>query len=128
MQKVEVLVATDNSTEVAYINKQKGTHSAEMCALLWKIMTWYHHYQITLIYYPGRTTTKSNQQNGHCICQKWFTPHVDLYATRLNHKVPLYVSPVPDQHSWDIDALNINCIRQSSYLIILIAPGWPKRP
>ena len=43
-----VLVATDNSTVVAYINKQGGTHSAEICALLWKIMTWCHHYHITL--------------------------------------------------------------------------------
>ena len=42
-QNQTVLVATDNSTEVAYINKQGGTHSAEMCALLWKIMTWCHH-------------------------------------------------------------------------------------
>ena len=42
------------------------------------------------------------------ICLKWFTPHVDLFATRLNHKVPLYVCPVPDQNAWDIDALNIN--------------------
>ena len=25
-------------------NKQGGTHSAELCALLWKIMTWCHHY------------------------------------------------------------------------------------
>ena len=61
------LVTTDNSTVVAYINNQGGTHSAEMCALLWKIMTWCHHYQITLKarYIPGRT--KSSQQNGHCI-------------------------------------------------------------
>ena len=79
------------------------------------------------------------------ICHKWFTPHVDLFATRLNHKVPLYVSPLPDQHSWDIDALNINWsglnayaypptallhrviqkMRQSSCLISIIAPGWP---
>ena len=78
------------------------------------------------------------------ICLKWFTPHVDLFATRLNHKVPLYVSPVPDQNVWDIDALNINWsgltayaypptalsqgdpkIRQSSCLIIVIAPAWP---
>ena len=28
--------------------QQGGTHSAEMCALLWKIMTWGHHYLITL--------------------------------------------------------------------------------
>ena len=34
--------------------------------------------------------------------------HVDLFATRLNRKVPLYVSPVPDQHAWNIDALNIS--------------------
>ena len=47
-QNQTVLVATDNSTVVAYINKQGGTHSAEMCALLWKIMTWCHYYHITL--------------------------------------------------------------------------------
>ena len=46
-QNQTVLVATDNSTVVAYINKHGGTHSAKMCALLWKIMTWCHHYQIT---------------------------------------------------------------------------------
>ena len=33
---------------VAYINKQGGPHSAEMCTLLWKILTWCHHYQITI--------------------------------------------------------------------------------
>ena len=33
-QNQTVLVAMDNSTVVAYINKQGGTHSAEMCALL----------------------------------------------------------------------------------------------
>ena len=41
------------------------------------------------------------------ICQKWFTPHIDLFATHLNHKLPLYVSPVPHPNAWDIDALNI---------------------
>ena len=61
---------------------------------------------------PGQT--KSNQQNGHCIrrCSKRpvksGSPHVDLFATHLNHKVPLYVSPIPDQHAWDVDALNID--------------------
>ena len=33
-QNQTVLVATDNSTVVAYINKQGGTHSAEMCSRL----------------------------------------------------------------------------------------------
>ena len=49
------------------------------------------------------------------ICQKWFTPHVDLFATHLNHKLPLYISPVPDPKAWDIDALNINWTGLTAY-------------
>ena len=51
------------------------------------------------------------------------TPHVDLFATHLNHKVPLYVSLVPGQNAWVIQK-----IRQSTCLIIVIAPGWPGMP
>ena len=132
-QNQTVLVATDNSTVVAYINKQGGTHSAEMCALLWKIMTWCHHYHITLKarHIPGCLNvmadllSRSNQvqstewslhpQVFKQICQKWFTPHVDLFATHLNHKLPLYVSPIPDPRAWDIDALNINWTNLTAY-------------
>ena len=107
-QNQTVLVAMDNSTVVAYINKQGGTHSAEMCALLWKIMTWCHHYHITLKarHIPGCLNvmadllSRSNQvqstewslhpQVFKQICQNWFTPHVDLFATHLNHKLPTW--------------------------------------
>ena len=96
------------------LHKQGGTHSAEMYALLWKIMTWCHHYEITLRgrHIPGCLNvmadllSRSNQvqstewslhlQVFKQICHKWFTPHVDLFTTRLNHKLLLYVSPVPD--------------------------------
>ena len=62
------------------------------------------------------------------ICLKWFTPHVDLFATRLNHKVPLYVSPVPDQNAWDIDALNINWSGLTAYAYppTALSQGDPK--
>ena len=60
------------------LHKQGGTHLAEMCALLWKIMTWCHYYQITLKtrHFPGclnvmadllSRLNQSSQQNGHCI-------------------------------------------------------------
>ena len=49
------------------------------------------------------------------ICKNWFTPHVDLFATQLNNKLPLYVSPVPDPKAWDIDALNINWSGLTAY-------------
>ena len=42
------------------------------------------------------------------ICQKWFSPHPDLFTTCSNHMVLLYLSAVPDQQALKIDALNIN--------------------
>ena len=100
-QNQTVLVATDNSTVVAYINKQGGTHSVEMCALLWRIMSWCHRFKISLRarHIPGclnviadslyrSTQIQSTEWSLHPqvfqrICTKWFTPH---------HKLPLYVS------------------------------------
>ena len=82
------------------------------------------------------------------IFQRWFTPHVDLLDTYLNHNLPLYEFPIPDPKAWHIDALNINWtgltayahppmtllhrviqkVRQCNRLIILKAPGWPGMP
>ena len=65
-----------------------------------------------------------------------------------NHKLPLYISPAPDQQAWKIDPLNINWSGLTTYvypttdllywviqklcqcncLIILIAPCWPGMP
>ena len=43
-----VLVATDNTTVVAYINKEGGMRSGPLCALLWRILTWCTQRQVTL--------------------------------------------------------------------------------
>ena len=43
-----VLVATDNTKVVAYINKEGGMRSGPLCALLWRILTWYTNKQVTL--------------------------------------------------------------------------------
>ena len=37
------------------------------------------------------------------------------FATRPNHKVPLFLSPVIDQNAWDIDALNIKWSGLTAY-------------
>ena len=43
-----VLVATDNTTVVSYINKEGGKRSGPLCALLWGILTWFTRKQVTL--------------------------------------------------------------------------------
>ena len=37
----------------------------------------------------------------------WQKPVVDMFATKMIHKLPLYVSPVPDANALNIDALKI---------------------
>ena len=80
--------------------------------------------------------------------QVWHKPMVDLFATSLNAKLPTYVSPVPDDKAWQIDALNISWEALDAYAfcpvailpqlvqkmityrcrVIVIAPGWPGMP
>ena len=43
-----VLVATDNTTVVSYINKKGGMRSGPLCALLWRILTWCTRKQVIL--------------------------------------------------------------------------------
>ena len=40
---------------------------------------------------------------------------IDLFATRLNHRLPLYVSPIPDQKALSIDALSMDWNRIHAY-------------
>ena len=46
---------------------------------------------------------------------------VDLFATRLNHKLPMYVSPVPDGQAWETDALNISWELLDTYVFCPVA-------
>ena len=112
-----------------------------MCALLWKIMTWCHHYQITLKarHIPGCLNVMADLSRYNQVQSTMVTAsagvQTDLsqvvhsscrsFATRLNHKVQLYVSAVSDQSAWDIDALNINWSGLTAYAYPLTAYAYP---
>ena len=60
---------------------------------------------------------------------------MDLFATRLNTKLPLYVSPIPDPQAWAVDALNIPWENLVAYAypptivtIVQALPGPPRFP
>ena len=161
-----VLVSTDNTTVVAYIRHQGGTHSTELSEEVWNILNLClaHNIQLLAKHIPGRFNTLAdrmshidkpistewslNQEIANKIFQIMDFPLIDLFATRLNHRLPLFVSPIPDQKALSIDALSmdwnpihayafppfhlipavINKIRLSQCKIVLIAPLWPDRP
>ena len=109
-----VLVATDNTTVVAYINKEGGMKSDSLCALLWRILSWCTRQQVTLRarHIPGRLNVIADKLSRlgqtiqtewslhpevfQAVCSRWHQPQVDLFATRFNNKLPQFVSPLPD--------------------------------
>ena len=119
-----VLVATDNTTVVSYINKEGGMRSGPLCALLWRILTWCTSHQVTLRarHIPGQLnvvadklsrlgqtiqTEWSLQEVFQSICSRWHRPNIDLFATRFNNKLAQFVSPVPDPLATAVDALSL---------------------
>ena len=109
-----VLIATNNTTVVSYINKEGGMRLGPLCALLWIILRWCTTRQVTLKarHIPGRLNVVADKLSRlgqtiqtewsllpevfQSVCSKWHRPQIDLFATRFNNKLPRFVSPVPD--------------------------------
>ena len=62
-----VMISTDNTTVVSYINKQGGTHSPNLCIEVWEILHWCLEHDIVLRFHhiPGisRDWTNLSIQN-----------------------------------------------------------------
>ena len=134
-----VLVATDNTTVVAYINKEGGGDevgfpvcpTVENPVLVHQetansqgtphprpaerdsrqaIQTW-----------PDQSNRMVFQEVFQAICSRWHQPQVDLFATRFNNKLPQFVSPVPDPQAWVVDALSLSWENLDPYAFPLAA-------
>ena len=121
-----LLVATDNTKVVAYINKEGGMRSGSLCTLLWRLLCWCNlrHNVLKARHIPGRlnviadklsrqgqiiqTEWSLHQEVFDLLCQTWHRPQVDMFATRYNCKLTKFVSPVPDPNAWAVDALTVS--------------------
>ena len=70
-----VLVATDNTTVVAYINKEGGMSSGSLCALLWRLLCWCNLRQVVLKarHIPGHLNVIADKlsRQGQVIQTEW---------------------------------------------------------
>ena len=121
-----VMISTDNTTVVSYINKQEGTHSPNLCMEVWEILHWCLEQDIVIRirHIPGKFNIladrlsrldrplKTEMALDQLVANSFFQMlnflNVDLFATWFSHKLPLYVSQVPDNHAITIDALSMN--------------------
>ena len=115
-----IQVETDNSTALAYINNMGGTKSRLCNSIAKELLLWCKVRKIWLsaCFIPGIVNTAdilSRKLNHNIewslhaevfdqICRHFGTPDIDLFASRINHKLPRYVAYKPDPHAQAIDA------------------------
>ena len=117
-----VTAMCDNSTVVAYVNKQGGTVSRPLCLLTSRLLRWTESFDVHLEarYLPGESNVLADvlsrrgqvvgtewslhPQVARALLRAWGNPSIDLFATCLNAKLPLYCSLVPDPQAVFEDA------------------------
>ena len=94
--------------------------------------------------FPERTDNSTLSQIFHL----WEVPHIDLFATRMNNRLPIFISPFHDPRAWAVDAMSLSWEGMIAYafppipllmkvllkmetetcLVILIPPCWESQP
>ena len=119
-----VLIRSDNTTAVAYINNQGGTCSARLCSLalrLWEFCS-ARNISIHALHLPGKDNERADALSRmSCTDHSYFLPQsifdaicsdlsfslsVDYFASRLNFKLPSYVSWNSDPFSSQVNAFS----------------------
>jgi len=123
LSDVHLLLRIDNTTAVCYINHMGGRADAcnEVARQMW-LWCQEKNIWITASYLPGALNVKADAQSRmfhdkgdwelcqeafNQICSFWGQPVVDLFASRLNHKVPAYFSWKPDPFCQAVDAFSV---------------------
>ena len=120
-----ILIRTDSSTVVAYINKQGGSCSARLCSLALKLWEFciQRNIMIKAVHVPGIDNSEADalsrmpsNDHSYFLSQEVFDNiqsnllfplTIDCFASRLNYKLPIYFSWNHDPLSSMVDAFSV---------------------
>ena len=122
---IHVQIKSDSSTAVSYINHMGGIVAMSLDDLAKDIWLWCYDRQIWLstCHIPGSSNVHADHESRHfndnlewklnpaifrAICNEFLTPKIDLFASRLNQKLGLFVSWRPDPEAFACDAFSLN--------------------
>ena len=127
-----VLVQSDNTTVVAYINHQGGTRSFSLCRLTLDLFKWLAMNNTTLVasYLPGvQNAIADGLSRGKVSPTEWALhkgivkqlfhslgrPHIDLFASAENAVLPTFCTRLPHPQAWGTDALSLSWAGMFAY-------------
>ena len=128
-----IVVQTDNTTVVAYLNRQGGTRSPRLCLYALRLIGWCKNRQITMraIHIAGVTNILADDlsrgkvsgptewslapQVAQTIFEVMYHPSIDLFASHRNHQLPVYCSRGADPQAFAVDALSVDWEGMTAY-------------
>ena len=135
-----IRIMSDNTSAIAYINKQGGTHCMQLNDLavnIWEFCRDLGVY-ISAAHIPGIHNTLADEASRKFIdAAEWklqvFSkleylygkPDIDMFASRLNYQIPIYTSWLPDPESTFIDAMQVCWKGKYIYAFPPFSLIWP---
>ena len=137
-----VRIMSDNTTAISYINKQGGSHNMslnDIAVQIWLLCAEYQTH-VSAAHIPGKHNVLADIASREFhdaaewmlspnifenLVDKWGRPDIDLFASRLNHQIPNYVSWKPDPNSMYIDAMQMSWSEMFVYIFPPFSMLWP---
>ena len=133
-----VLVRSDNSTVVSYINRQGGTRSPRLCLWTWMMWQWciQHQVQLLAVHLAGVNNRLADLLSRHRVQPTEWSLHrgvaqtvfnslgrqtIDLFASSANAQLPTYCSWRVDPGALATDALAMSWRNLEAYAFPPIA-------
>lgn len=119
-----VLVRSDNTVTVAYLNRQGGVRSSSLNAVVIPLFCWAEGHLLSLSAvhirgvdngladalsrcFPASLELSLTPVAFRLVCRRFGLPFLDLFASRLNAQLPRFCSRGPQEGCWGVDALSI---------------------
>jgi hypothetical protein len=124
LQGVHILVQSDNVSAVSYINNMGGMNSLPMDKLAFDIWQWciIRNIYISAVFLHGVDNIEADYYSRNFsdstewmlkkdifnrLCNHFFFPNIDLFASRLNKQIDNFVSWFPEPGSFHVDAFTL---------------------
>ncbi|KAJ8972303.1 hypothetical protein NQ317_017202 [Molorchus minor] len=125
LTKTNILIRSDNTTAISYINKMGSIRYPRLCALARKVWQWCEERDLWLVasyissqdnWLADKESRSSTTQTEWSLFEYAFKkitdqlgrPEVDLFASKANHKCEKYVSWRKDPGAMAVDAFTLN--------------------